>query len=822
MWFLENAWLIPVIPTVGYFIILLFGKRLPLRGAEVGLGSLAASFLLACGTVYQWIQRVDHYTAGGGHGEGAFGAASAFGRSIIPAQAAEAAHEAATFVPPVIRQWTWWQVSEFKFTLGIQVDGLSVTFMFVVALIAMLIQLYSIEYVRGDRRFTFFFSALTLFAAGMLCMVVAESTVQFILGWEIMGLCSFLLIGHWWEDYANARAALKAFFTVRVGDIGMLVGMSILYFGANAWARENLGSDGFSIFAISGWALSSDASQTVLLAGAVALFIAAIGKSGQFPLHTWLPDAMAGPTPVSALLHSSTMVVAGVYLVARLYPVFYEGFQIGGSNINMIALIGGITIIIAAVLAFVQVDIKRVLAYSTVSQLGYMMMGLGVGAWLPAVFHIFTHAFFKACLFLGAGSVSHSASHHSFDMKKDMGGLWRKMPVTFVTFVIATLALAGLPPLAGFFSKDEIIDSAGHNGYTAFQIVGLTGAFLTAAYMTRCVYLTFLGQPRGASAGLAAHGDEEHEIDDDRVLVDARLASPSVARHELIDTPAEGALAEGEVPEGPGHGAPDAHDAHDAHGDHRGPHESNWLITVPLVVLALGALVVGFLQAPAFNIEKFKEWVEPAGVSVLYEQGAAVQAGSEPAPAEGEEAAAGCAEEVAEGSACFAPELSHAEFAWSKAAISIVLVLAGIAVSGAVCLAFYGRRSPRLVGLTERSRLARAGYGFLINKYYLDFLYERGLVAAVSGPVARLMNWVNQSVLDGIVNGVGKGAVKAADATYDYVDQRVVDGVINGSGTVTEATGEALRPVQSGKVSLYGALLFGAAAIGALILVIAV
>ncbi|HET9539360.1 MAG TPA: hypothetical protein VFQ46_02060, partial [Candidatus Limnocylindria bacterium] len=184
--------------------------------------------------------------------------------------------------------------------------------------------------------------------------------------------------------------------------------------------------------------------------------------------------------------------------------------------------------------------------------------------------------------------------------------------------------------------------------------------------------------------------------------------------------------------------------------------------------------------------------------------------------------AAGCAEEVAEGSACFAPELSHAEFAWSKAAVSILLVLAGIAVSGAVCLAFYGRRSPRLVGLTERSRLARAGYGFLINKYYLDFLYERGLVAAVSGPVARLMNWVNQSVLDGIVNGVGKGAVKAADATYDYVDQRVVDGVINGSGTVTEATGEALRPVQSGKVSLYGALLFGAAAIGALILVITV
>ena len=447
----------------------------------------------------------------------------------MPAAAtAEGGHEVAAYVPPVIRQWTWWQVSDVKFTLGIQVDGLSVTILFVVALIATLIQLYSIEYVRGDRRFTFFFSALTLFAAGMLCMVIAESTVQFILGWEIMGLCSFLLIGHWWEDYANARAALKAFFTVRVGDIGLLVGMSIMYFGANSWAKDNLGSDGFSIFAISGWALSGDGTKTVLLWGGVALFIAAIGKSGQFPLHTWLPDAMAGPTPVSALLHSSTMVVGGVYLVARLYPVFYTGFQIGDTNINMIALIGGITIIIAAVLAFVQVDIKRVLAYSTVSQLGYMMMGLGVGAWGPAVFHIFTHAFFKACLFLGAGSVSHSASHHSFDMKKDMGGLWRKMPITFTTFVISTAALAGLPPLAGFFSKDEIIDNAGANGYTAFQTIGLIGAFLTAAYMTRCVYLTFLGKPRGASAGLASHGDEEHEIDDDRVLVDAGLVGATV------------------------------------------------------------------------------------------------------------------------------------------------------------------------------------------------------------------------------------------------------------------------------------------------------
>ncbi len=268
-------------------------------------------------------------------------------------------------------------------------------------------QIYSTEYVKGDRRYTHFFAALTLFSAGMLVMVLAENMVQLILGWEIMGLCSFLLIGHWWEDEENSRAALKAFFTVRVGDVGLLVGTAILYFSADDFAREH-GTNGFNIRAISAWALSDGASSQVLFWGAIALFIACIGKSGQFPLHTWLPDAMAGPTPVSSLLHSSTMVVAGVFLVARLYPVFFVGLDILDTGVNLIAVIGGITIIIAAALAFVQDDIKKVLAYSTVSQLGYMMLGLGVGAWLPAVFHIFTHAFFKCCLFLCAGSISHS------------------------------------------------------------------------------------------------------------------------------------------------------------------------------------------------------------------------------------------------------------------------------------------------------------------------------------------------------------------------------------------------------------------------------
>src|SRR6476620_35449 len=301
------------------------------------------------------------------------------------------------------------------------------------------------------------------------------------------------------------------------------------------------GHGSFNIVAVNQAASNPSVSHTLVMWTALALLLAIIGKSGQFPLHTWLPDAMAGPTPVSALIHAATMVVAGVYLGARLYPVFFNGFSIGAGGMNFMAIIGGITIIIGGLLAFVQRDIKKVLAYSTVSQIGYMVMALGVGAWTAAVFHLFTHAFFKALLFLGAGSVSHSGSHHSFDMKNDMGGLRKFMPVTFWTFMIGTAALCGLFPFAGFWSKDEILVTAGASGFDAFLVVGLVGAFLTAAYMTRCIYLTFFGEYRG-------HGH---------------------------------------------------------------PHESEPLITVPLIILAFFSVVAELLNAAPLGIEKFKEWVEP-------------------------------------------------------------------------------------------------------------------------------------------------------------------------------------------------------------------
>ena len=667
-WFLENSWLIPIVPAIGFFLIIFFGKRMPKKGSEIGVLSMLVSLALSAGSAYQWIQRVG-----------------------------TAAEE--QFVEPVVRTWNWWQIGGVNLTIGQSIDGLTVIILVVVAFISTLVQIYSLEYLRGDRRYTHFFAALTLFSAGMLAMVIAEDTILLILGWEIMGLCSFMLIGHWWEEGANSRAALKAFFTVRTGDMGLLVGVAILYFASNEWTTENLGVSGFSIRGISAWALSGDPNSTVILMASIALFIAAIGKSGQFPLHTWLPDAMAGPTPVSSLLHSSTMVVAGVFLVARLYPVFFEGLDIMGAGGNVIMVIGAITIVIAAGLAFVQADIKKVLAYSTVSQLGYMMLGLGAGAWLPAVFHIFTHAFFKACLFLGAGSISHSASHHSFDMRKDMGGLRKVMPITFTTWIISTLALCGVFPFSGFFSKDEIIDNVGNNGYTMFMVIGLIGAFMTAAYMTRATYLTFFGEARGAAAGHHDEGDA-HATDH-------------------------------------GH-ANDSHDAHanDHAAEHHGPHESGPLITVPLMILAVLALSSGLLNATPFGSswERLKVWVEPRPAVVMEVH--ASGPGESLVSAEGGHAKTPCGTETPKEGICFAPKLEHAKFKWSKAALSLAIVFAGILISWLLSVALYTKKSAALVGLTSRNKVLGAGYRFLANKYYLDALYEQVIVKAVAGPIA--------------------------------------------------------------------------------------
>jgi NADH-quinone oxidoreductase subunit L len=373
-------------------------------------------------------------------------------------------------------------------------------------------------------------------------------------------------------------------------------------------------------------------------------------------------------------------------------------------------LIGGITIIIGALLAFVQDDIKKVLAYSTISQLGYMVMALGAGAWVAAVFHLFTHAFFKALLFLGAGSVSHSGSHHSFDMKKDMGGLRKYMPITFWTFMVGTLALAGIFPFAGFWSKDEILVTAGKSNFDAFMVIGLIGAFMTAAYMTRCVYLTFFGEYRG-------HGH---------------------------------------------------------------PHESEKVITVPLIILSVFAVLAGFLNAAAIHVEKFAEWVEPR-VSF--------------------------------------PELVHPEFDYPAAVISLSIAALGIGV--AAYFFFKREELGALNGLTKRNKAANAGYQFLLNKYYLDDLYENVIVAGIAGPIARASYWVNQHVIDGVINGAGKGAKVVGKFTYEKLDQRGVDGAVNGVAEITGESGGLLRYLQSGRVQRYALLLFGAVGLLSLFLLLA-
>jgi len=718
---LSHAFIIPLIMALSFLAILGLGKRLPKGGAEIGIGAVAVCFVLALATGVGWIQRTNHPPAVEHSEEAA--PASETSAGAEPAEGAEAGgaegEEAHEEIPPVIRSITWLRTGGGEITVGTLVDGLTAMMLLVVTLISLLVHVYSSDYVAGDRRYTHYFAFLSLFTASMLMFVLTENTLQLIVGWELVGLCSFALIGHWWEEKPNSDAALKAFLTNRVGDVGLLIGVITLYFAAGQT---------FDISTINEMANSGEISRGLLFVASCCLLTAVMSKSGQFILHTWLPDAMAGPTPVSALIHAATMVVAGIYLVARLYAVFWHGFNIGGTNINILAVVGSITLLFGALLAFVQRDIKKVLAYSTVSQLGYMIMALGVGAWTAAVFHLFTHAFFKACLFLGAGSMSH-ACHHSFDMKADYGGLRRFMPRTFATFLIGTAALAGFPLLAGFWSKDEILAGAsqlGDGGYPLMLVMGTLGAMCTAAYMTRTVWYCFFGEPRGAAA---AHT----------------------------------------------------------------PHESGPRIVVPLIVLAGLALVAGFTNLPDTGV---LSWV-PENLALRFEH--YVEPVNPTFPAE----------------ATVGPEFSHPEFS-----IVVAVVSTGGAMLAAAFAYLWFWRGLGPHGITQRNRLARAGYRLLENKYYLDVLYTTIIVGTVKGPIARAANWFNQTVLDGVVNGAASSSRWAGRWVYERIDQGVVDTIVKGSGTTAGGTGQFLRRSQNGKVQTYGAYLFGAATVLAAVFVI--
>ncbi len=447
---MELTWLIPVLPLLAFGLILLTGRRGPGNGAYIGIGAIGASFILSL---------------------------------LVTGSTVHSAFSSHTF-EPFTRSTLWALVGNLPIRMGFAVDQLTVMMLVVVTTVSLLVQIYSIGYMHGDPRYPRYYAYLSLFSAAMLSLIIADNLLLFYISWELVGLASYLLIGFWFEKPSAMRAAKKAFIVTRVGDVGLFLGLLLIF--------SKTGNINFqAIF----HAIPSMFGMTVLgipvlpLAG-ILLFAGAVGKSAQFPLHVWLPDAMEGPTPVSALIHAATMVAAGVYLVGRMYPVFH--YSDHSVSLQVVAIIGATTALFAATIATVQNDIKRVLAYSTISQLGYMMLGLGVGGYTAGLLHLMTHAFFKANLFLGSGSVIHGTGTQ--DMR-EMGGLSKKMPKTYWTFLIGTAALAGLPFTAGFFSKDEILLEAFHTNTILFA-VGLAAAFLTAFYMTRLVALTFWGEPR--------------------------------------------------------------------------------------------------------------------------------------------------------------------------------------------------------------------------------------------------------------------------------------------------------------------------------------
>lgn len=381
-------------------------------------------------------------------------------------------------------QWTaslgtWIKVSLFELSFGFMMDPLSGLMTVMITGIGTLIHLFSISYMHGDRGFARYFACLNLFLGAMLLLILSDNIVGLFVGWEGVGVCSFLLIGFWFSDAQKAGAGTKAFVANRVGDFGFLLGILFLFLETSHFDFAGLQAG------------LADTPESRLAVIAFLLLIGALGKSAQIPLHVWLPDAMAGPTPVSALIHAATMVTAGVYMIARLHFIYSQTPSIS----LLIVLIGALTALMAASIALVQNDIKKVLAYSTVSQLGYMFMAVGAGAYVAGIFHVFTHAFFKAALFLGAGAIIH-ALHHEQDLMK-MGGLRKKLPITHLSMLISCLAIAGIPPFAGFFSKDEILWSLWNEGLYLFWAMGLLTAGLTAFYMFRLYFLAFGSSYRG-------------------------------------------------------------------------------------------------------------------------------------------------------------------------------------------------------------------------------------------------------------------------------------------------------------------------------------
>ena len=682
-WIVRNLWLVPTLPLLAACISALARQRSRTLAASLAIGSMALSFLL-----------------------------SVFGFAHVLWLRNHGAPTLETF------NFRWLQFGNQWLSLGWVLDPLTALMLLMVTFVGLLIFIYSVGYMAHEENFTRFFCFLALFAGAMLGVIIANSLLLLFMCWEIVGLTSYLLIGFWYSNPRAAAAAKKAFITTRIGDLAFFLGMMWLY----AQSGTLLFYDG-GAGCIEHSALAHLAAQTTYLgvglstAIALLIFCGAAGKSGQVPLHVWLPDAMEGPTPVSALIHAATMVAAGVFLIARIYPLMSA--QITNAHaaiappiplaLEVVIWVGAITAIFGAIIAVAQFDIKRILAYSTISQLGYMMMGLGVGGVAVGMFHLLTHAFFKSLLFLGAGSVIHGCSGEQ-DLRR-MGGLRKLMPVTFATYAIGMLALCGFPLLfSGFWSKDEILFSAHTwSGSQAPFVIGVFAALLTAFYMTRQVYYVFAGSLRLARTG-----------DDPALLKD-------------FEDP------------GPHH--------------HATAHESPAVMTIPLVILAACAVLLGFLGTPAWP------WLQS------FLDGAPFTFSS---------------------SAFFAPGLMTVMLT------SSAIVLLGLAIGWW----FYGRKAIQRADARDPvEQLQPFIFGALGQALYVDAFY-RATIVHLNVLISAVCDWLDRRVWNGAVEVVSRLVLVLAHVDNFFDNSLVNPGFDEGCETVSRG-GRLFSLLQGGRVQSY-------------------
>ncbi len=758
---LDVIWLVPALPLAGFLVLLFGGRRLgePWAG-WLGTGAMAGSFLVTVGAFLEMLGRDAHDR-----------------RSVTTL-------------------FEWVPAGDLRVDAGLLADPLSLTMCLFVTGVGALIHLYSIGYMHGDGDFPRFFTYLNLFAFSMLMLVLGDNLLLTFLGWEGVGACSYLLISFWFTDEANATAGKKAFVTNRIGDWGFMVAIFLTFFTFGSIAYVD----------VLDTASAGTIAQGTATFIAVMLFVGAIGKSAQFPLYLWLPDAMAGPTPVSALIHAATMVTSGVYLLTRVNPIIADAADWVPT---LIAWTGAGTALFAATIAVAQRDIKKVLAYSTVSQLGYMFLAVGCGAYVAAVFHMVTHAFFKALLFLGSGSVI-----HGMDGDQDMahyGGLRKAMPITAGTFAIGWLAIAGVPPFAGFWSKDEILAFA-WNESPLLWLVGLVTAILTAFYMTRQVILTFLGRerfsdPRPAEVDaiwLAAVGRAENALAEARdaltvaeVDLESRMAAVGIAQEELVS--ARAAVAAG--PNAEAEGGPSAEDLTET--------------------LAVAEEAMAVADAAVVDIEQVIAAAHEA-VATTEADLAEVSAAAEARPAQPVLALDGPPEvglvaddlsEVIQNRAAHHPH----ESPWTMALP--LVVLAGLSVFGGLIQMPFSSSTKRLEHWLEPT--------LYHNEVHLSvgtgMLWLLALVAVAGGAVgitvavaaygrrridhARFEQpiladaWRFDRSVAAFMGGPGRAGFEATAA----FDSGVIDGAVNGVGTLVRGVGGVLRRFHNGLVRTYAA-----------------